>query len=128
MGTTKARKARRRSRGYGELRKLLLERRKELLEQMNGELADSRPDRVGARFDDVADRASEALYDELAQGVAEIASADLRKIERALEKMARRTYGRCEACGKRIPRPRLRTLPFAELCVQCQREAEEEAD
>ena len=84
MGTTKARKARRRSRGYGELRKLLLQRREELLEQMNGELADSRPDRLGARFDDVADRASESLYNELAQGVAEIASADLRKIERAL--------------------------------------------
>ena len=41
--------------------------------------------------------------------------------------MERRTYGRCEACGKPIPQARLRMLPFAEMCVQCQREAEEEA-
>lgn len=93
---------------------------------MHDELDDSRPDRVGARFDDIADRATESLYDELAQGFAEIATADIRRIERALEKMDRKTYGTCEACGKPIPQARLRMLPFAELCVACQQELEDE--
>ena len=38
------------------------------------------------------------------------------------------TYGTCEGCGSPIPPARLRLLPFAELCVTCQREEEEAAD
>lgn len=112
---------------YASIRDLLLRRREELVEQMHGELADSRADRVGARFDDVADRASDSLYSELAQGVAEIATADLHRIERALARIDERTYGRCEICGKPIPKARLRLLPFADLCVRCQQEVEDEA-
>lgn len=95
---------------------------------MHGGLAHSRPDRLGARFDDVADRASDALYDELAQGFAEIATADLRKIDLALERIDNHTYGRCEVCDRRIPQARLRVLPFADLCVECQREVEQDQE
>jgi len=109
---------------FGDLRKMLLRRRAELFAQMHGELARSRPDTVGARFDDEADRASTAFYDELAQGFAEIASADLRSIDRAIHRMDRGVYGQCEACGRAIPRLRLRALPFAELCVECKRDEE----
>ncbi|MFC1805546.1 TraR/DksA family transcriptional regulator, partial [Planctomycetota bacterium] len=112
---------------YADLRKLLLKQREELLEQIDGGLADSRPDRLGARFDDVADRASDAFYNELAQEVAEIATTDLRKIDRALEKIDDKTYGKCEDCGKTIPKARLETLPFADLCVRCQQEFEDES-
>ncbi|MFP4056568.1 MAG: TraR/DksA family transcriptional regulator [Candidatus Brocadiia bacterium] len=120
---------RRRQTSVERLRKALLKRREQLLEGMNEELAASRPDTLGARFDDVADRASEALYDDLAQGYAEIASANLRKINRAIERMDDGTYGLCETCGAPIPAARLRLLPFAHLCVECQRreEAEEAA-
>jgi DnaK suppressor protein len=103
---------------------MLIERRDELLEQMQGELADSQDDPVGSRYGDVADRATDTLYDELARGFAEIASADLRMIEAALEKIDRKTYGFCEECGEPIPEARLRALPFAHLCVQCKREEE----
>jgi DnaK suppressor protein len=125
--STRKTKATRRRRGHAELRAALLERREELLRQMRGGLADSRLDRLGARFDDLADRASDSLYNELAHGVAEIATADLRRIDRALEKIDKRTYGRCEACGKAIPKARLRVLPFADLCVGCQEQFESEA-
>ena len=126
MKTTK--KPRKRSRtDYSALRAALLQRREELLDQINGGLADSRLDTVGARFDDIADRASDALYSELAQGVAEIATAGLRKIDRALERLEAKTYGRCEECGKPIPKARLSLLPFADLCVACQREVENAA-
>jgi len=127
MSTTKPKRTRRRASGYGEMRGLLLRRREELLAQMNDGLADSRLDRVGAQFQDAADRATDSLYHELAQGVAEIATANLHKIDRALEKIERKTYGKCEACGKRIPQARLRALPFADLCVRCQQEVEEES-
>jgi DnaK suppressor protein len=98
--------------------------REELIEQMRGELAYSRGNQAGARYDDVCDRAADAFYDELAQGFAEIASADLKMIERAIQKIDGNSYGLCEICGSPIPGPRLRALPFADLCVECKRQEE----
>jgi len=40
-------------------------------------------------------------------------------IDRALAKIDARTYGLCEKCGQPIPRPRLKYLPSAPLCVAC---------
>ena len=41
------------------------------------------------------------------------------EIDRALAKIVAGTYGLCERCGREIPRPRLKALPYAALCVQC---------
>jgi DnaK suppressor protein len=35
-------------------------------------------------------------------------------------------YGICEACACSIPLTRLNALPYATLCIKCQREAERE--
>jgi DnaK suppressor protein len=43
----------------------------------------------------------------------------LARIERALEKVANGTYGRCDSCGATIPAPRLRAMPESVLCVVC---------
>jgi len=128
MSTTKRTTKRRSRPTWAKLRNLLLERREQLLAQIDGELADSREDPLGARYGDIADQASDTLYSELAHGFAEIASANLRMIDNALMKIDDKTYGCCEACGNPIPEARLRVLPFAELCVQCKRQEEEEAD
>jgi RNA polymerase-binding transcription factor DksA len=29
-------------------------------------------------------------------------------------------YGICESCGEAIPLPRLKAVPYAKLCLQCQ--------
>jgi DnaK suppressor protein len=34
------------------------------------------------------------------------------------------TYGQCEVCGGRIPLARLEALPYATMCIACQRELE----
>jgi RNA polymerase-binding transcription factor DksA len=41
------------------------------------------------------------------------------EIDFALERIRRRTYGGCERCGQPIPKPRLRALPYARMCVAC---------
>ncbi len=41
----------------------------------------------------------------------------LGKIEKALTRMDEGTYGTCERCGKPIEKPRLRALPYANLCI-----------
>jgi len=126
MKTPKRKRVRQPLARWATLRKMLLERRDELLEQVRGELADSRDTATGGRFDDVADRASDILYNELAHGFAEIAAADLRMIDRSIQKIDEGTYGECETCGRRIPQARLRALPFAALCVECKRAEEAE--
>jgi DnaK suppressor protein len=40
-------------------------------------------------------------------------------IDRAVELLDAGTYGRCTACGQRIPEERLAALPWAALCVPC---------
>ncbi len=44
----------------------------------------------------------------------------LHKVITALEKIDRGTYGTCDACGGNIKKARLKALPFATLCLECQ--------
>jgi DnaK suppressor protein len=42
----------------------------------------------------------------------------LRKIDGALARMERGVYGLCERCEKPIEKPRLKALPYANLCIE----------
>lgn len=48
----------------------------------------------------------------------------LRNIDAALEKIEEGTFGICELCGKKINKDRLKAVPYAKLCIDCQREEE----
>ena len=48
----------------------------------------------------------------------------LEEIDAAEERLAKGTFGVCEACAKAIPFARLRALPAARLCVGCEETAE----
>ena len=50
--------------------------------------------------------------------------AELANVERALARMAERTYGECADCGNPIPYERLAAYPAARRCVACQENAE----
>jgi DnaK suppressor protein len=41
------------------------------------------------------------------------------EIDDALKRIDDKTYGYCERCFQPIPKPRLRALPYARLCVAC---------
>ena len=43
-----------------------------------------------------------------------------RRIDDALHRLEKGTYGSCEECDEEIPAARLQALPFATLCVTCQ--------
>lgn len=43
----------------------------------------------------------------------------LHKVERALGRIERGEYGKCESCGEDIPTARLDALPYATFCVNC---------
>jgi len=47
------------------------------------------------------------------------ATLAVEEIDDALARIADKTYGYCERCFQPIPKPRLRALPYARLCVAC---------
>ncbi|HEX6810402.1 MAG TPA: TraR/DksA C4-type zinc finger protein [Planctomycetota bacterium] len=51
-------------------------------------------------------------------------AAVLREVAAALERLREGSYGRCEDCGRPIPRLRLAVIPYARRCVGCERQQE----
>ena len=49
----------------------------------------------------------------------------LLKIDEAVRKMKEGTYGKCEDCGEDISVERLKVLPFAIYCIDCQEKREQ---
>ncbi|MDG2206409.1 MAG: TraR/DksA family transcriptional regulator [Pirellulales bacterium] len=74
---------------------------------------------------DVIDAALDSAQGEINSQLAEVESRELGSIEKALEQMRDGTYGLCEHCNKKIPLARLKALPYATTCIECQRLAEE---
>jgi RNA polymerase-binding transcription factor len=58
----------------------------------------------------------------------EMESATLKKIDEALHRLAEGTYGDCAECGLKIAEARLKALPFASTCRECQEQQEERAE
>ena len=73
---------------------------------------------------DLADQASDSYDKDLANSLSETERARLNAVEAALKRVELGTYGLCDACNKPIPLPRLKVLPFAKFCVQCQQQEE----
>lgn len=48
----------------------------------------------------------------------------LASIERALHRLETGTFGVCQSCGEEIESERLKALPYADQCIDCQRRLE----
>lgn len=49
----------------------------------------------------------------------------LRQIENSLQQLREDRYGVCEECGEDIDERRLKVVPFASLCIECQENREQ---
>jgi RNA polymerase-binding transcription factor DksA len=67
---------------------------------------------------------SDGYYQEFNLQLLERDESTLREIVDALERMQHGTYGPCEVCENLISKERLRAVPYARLCIECQRTAE----
>ncbi len=109
--------------GMLKMRQVLVMRRDALRKALAGDLSLLKQLRAQAAGD-VVDFALDSAQDEINSQLAEVESRELASIENALERMRNGEYGLCEACGTKIPLARLSALPYATLCIECQREAE----
>jgi len=105
------------------LRQILVRRRDALRRALAGDLSSLKELRQQTSGD-MLDAAMDTAQDEISSQLAEVESRELTHIEIALERMRDGNYGLCEGCGEGIPMARLQALPYATMCIQCQREAE----
>lgn len=76
-------------------------------------------------YDDrVASLAMLAQDRELDLSIEEKVKRLLDRVNDAIEEIEAGSYGTCKSCGKSISSERLEFLPYAERCVDCQREQE----
>ena len=105
------------------LRVILIRRRDALRNALAGDLSllkELRSESPG----DVIDAAYDSTQDEICSQLAEVESRELSNIENALHRMRVGKYGSCEVCNGKIPMARLNALPYATMCIECQRDLE----
>jgi DnaK suppressor protein len=108
----------------GPIEEKLREERDHLLRQISELEARQSGGENGEGYDDEGEPETATYERERDLSLLENARDLLDNVDRALDKMAKGTYGICESCGKPIEAARLRALPYATLCISCKREEE----
>jgi len=102
---------------------LLLEQQASLRQQMVGLNHASQEAYVGLS-NHMAEDATSAFDQATAVSLRRSYEATLEQIEQALGRMMSGTYGVCQRCGDEIDFARLKAIPYADLCMDCQKMAE----
>lgn len=105
------------------LRDALERRRWQLMEELRLKVARIRDQRAEAPHPDDPDDDSTDLDVTLV----EITTQTLQIVDAAIDRLDRGQYGRCARCRGRISAVRLRAMPFAVHCRDCQTTREREA-
>ena len=108
-----------------ELRKMLEDRRRELMTEVQGRIRDVRSD--NGRERDVLDQGESSevdIQEDIEFALIQMKSETLNKVNEALRRLDEATYGNCFECGDEISEARLRALPFAVRCKDCEQERE----
>jgi len=113
-------------------KKLLLERRSALAGDLNhmeeGALRKSKDDAATLDISNFADLGSDNFEQDFTIGLIENSEEILREIDAAILRIDDGTYGVCEESGDEIGKSRLKVIPWARLCIDCQRKAEQETE
>ena len=112
---------------YSELKGILEERRREILNEVQEKMRDVRAEGASGDGQGVLDaaEASEAdIQDDIEFALIQMKSETLHKINEALARLDEGTFGYCFECGDEISERRLRALPFAVRCKDCEEERE----
>jgi DnaK suppressor protein len=107
-------------------RKKLLEKRKELIKEVQSSSSSSM-ETGSDGIQDIADQASSAYTKEFLLSVGDEERRILKQIDIALDKIKKGSYAKCEHCKSPISLKRLEALPFAQLCIACKEKEEDGA-
>ena len=115
---------------YSELKQMLGDRRREIQAEVQGKMRGVREEGTwGGKLNEVLDAVESAeadIQEDLEFALVQMKSETLHKINDALARLDHGDYGNCYDCGAEIAEKRLRALPFAVRCKDCE-EARENA-
>lgn len=111
-----------------ELRAMLEERRRELLREVQGKIRDVRAEGSDKPHEvlDPGETSEADIQEDIEFALIQMKAETLNKINEALARLDEGRYGFCFECGDEISEQRLRALPFAVRCKDCE-EARENA-
>jgi DnaK suppressor protein len=104
-----------------DVKTVLETRRAALAHEVQGRIRDVRTDGTGER--DVLDAAESSevdIQDDIGFALIQLKTETLKKIDAALRRIEEGDYGDCFECGGEIAEARLRALPFAVRCRDCE--------
>ncbi len=108
---------------YESLKRTLAERRREASREVQDKLREVRADAERKETSEELDAGgiSEAdTQQDIAFALIQMKAETLDQINQALSRLDEGAYGSCLECGEEIPERRLRALPFAIRCKDCE--------
>ncbi len=108
---------------YEELKKMLEERKREILSEVQEKIRDVRTESNSGKKNEVLDsgESSEAdIQEDIEFALIQMKAETLNRINEALAQLEEGAYGNCFECGEEIAERRLRALPFAVRCKACE--------
>jgi DnaK suppressor protein len=132
VSATRMKKRRLTAANLEHFRQILLEKRREILRNVN-EFEDEalKKSRLDASGDlssmpiHMADLGTDNYEQEFALGLMDSERKLLREIDEALRRIGDKSYGICEGTGQPIPKARLKAQPWARHCVEYARRLEQ---
>jgi DnaK suppressor protein len=113
---------------YSDLKTMLDDRRRELQAEVQGKMRGVREEGSwGGKLNEVLDAVESAeadIQEELEFALVQMKSETLNKVNDALSRLEQGSYGNCFDCGEEIAEKRLRALPFAVRCKDCEESKE----
>lgn len=114
---------------YDELRRMLDDRRREIMSEVQEKIRDVRTEGTQGKRSavyDAADSSEADIQEDIEFALIQMKAETLTRINEALVRLEEGQYGFCYECGDDIAEARLRALPFAVRCKDCE-EAREKA-
>jgi RNA polymerase-binding transcription factor len=108
---------------YEDLKRILEGRRREILSEVQGKIRDVRAEGSTTKLNEVFDAAESSdadIQEDIEFALIQMKAETLNKINEALARLEEGAYGNCFECGEEIAEARLRALPFAVRCKDCE--------
>ena len=102
-------------------------RLKLLLGALTGDIDKLEQEALGDRTSSLeasAEGGTDSYFQEFSLELLERDESTVREVIQALERIRGGAYGMCEICGNAILKERLRLVPHARNCIECQRKEE----
>ncbi len=97
----------------------LLEIKESIIKQFMAEDEDFKQMVGDMSIKDLADVAADDIGKRQLEALNHHEVKTLRLVESAISRIHNEKYGRCLSCGTKIPKERLRAIPYALLCITC---------